>query len=102
MINDPLDVFLGDFSENGLLVFEWEVNEVLHFISVKAIFDNAFFDSSIGETELNTTSPRITCKASSVATLPREAMVTIRGKTYSVTQIEPDGTGFVTVMLAHE
>jgi hypothetical protein len=102
MINDPLDVFLKDFSENETLVFEWETNSSPNSVAVKAIFDNSFFDSSIGETVLDTTSPRITCKASSVTTLPREALVTIRGKRYSVTQIEPDGTGFATVMLAHE
>ena len=102
MINDLLDVFIRDFSEDEKIVFEWETNAGAQSLPVRAIFDNAFFDSSIGETVLDTTSPRVTVKASDITTLPREAMVTIRGKVFSVTQIEPDGTGFATVMLAHE
>ena len=98
MIKDPFAVFVKDFAEDELIVFEWEGGSV----SAAAIYDDAFIDATTGETILDTTTPRLTCIASEVASVPREAMVTIRGKAFSVTQIQPDGTGFATIQLAHE
>ena len=103
MINDPLDVFMADFAENEPLVFEWENGDGdAESITATGIFDNSFVDANIGETALDSTAPRLTCKYSEVATVPREATVTVRGKLYSVTQVQPDGTGFALVTLAHE
>ncbi len=103
MIRDPLDVFLGDFSEGTDLVFEWENGDGDEMSkTVKAIFDNAFVDTATGEIVLDTTAPRLTAKAADVADIPREAVVTIRDSVYSVVQIQPDGTGFAMVQLAHE
>ena len=102
MINDPLDVFMKDFSENEEIIFQWYFLGNSFDRSVKAIFDNSFFDSSIGETVMDTTSPRVTVKATDAVGIPHEATVTIRGQSYSVSQIQPDGTGFSTIMLAHE
>lgn len=100
MIDDPLDVFIDDFSEDELIVFEWEPTGSK---SCKGIFDNGFVDAAIGETSLTTTQPRLTCLASDVVgVVPREAMTTIRGKAYSVVEVQPDGTGFAIVHLAHE
>lgn len=98
MISDPLAVFLRDFAEATPLTFSWAGGSV----TCDAIFDNSFVDAAIGETALDTTAPRLTCLHSDVAAIPREAVVTVRGKAYSVTQIQPDGTGFATVTLAHE
>lgn len=98
MIRDPLDVFLGDFAKEEKLVFEWENGRK----SLKGIFDNAFTDSVTGETVLDTTAPRITCKHSDAVRVPREAVVVVDGLRYSVTQIQPDGTGFAVIQLAHE
>lgn len=102
MINDPLDVFLRDFAEDEEIVFEWMIGNVERSKTCKGIFDNSFVDAQIGETSLDTTQPRLTCKFSDVREIPREATVTVRDKTYSVTQIQPDGTGFAIVTLAHE
>ena len=104
MIRDPLDVFIKDFAEDEEIVFEWENGDGEEVASppIKAIFDDSFVDTATGETVLDTTAPRLTAKAADVADIPREAMVTIRGKAYSVTQIQPDGTGFAIVQLAHE
>jgi hypothetical protein len=108
MIRDPLDVFLGDFSEGEDLVFEWQTGEddddnpIIVTTTVRAIFDNAFVDTATGEIVLDTTAPRLTAKATDVAAIPREAVVTIRERVYSVVQIQPDGTGFAMVQLAHE
>ena len=102
MIRDPLAVFLKDFAEDAAVVFEWETDGIPHSLTVNAIFDNSFVDAAIGETAMDTTAPRLTCQASEVATLPREALVVIRGKSYSVVQVQPDGTGFTVIHLASE
>ena len=51
---------------------------------------------------LDTTQPRVTALASDAVGIPREATVTIRGKLYSVTQVQPDGTGMAIIQLAFE
>lgn len=102
MIRDPLSVFMRDFAEDEEIVFEWENGDGEESVTCRGIFDNSFVDANIGETALDTTAPRLTCIAADVANVPREALVTIRGKAYSVTQIQPDGTGFSIVHLAHE
>lgn len=98
MIRDPLAVFVKDFAEDDEIVFEWSNGSK----SLKGIFDDSFTDAATGETVLDTTQPRVTCLASDAATIPREAITTIRGKAYSVTQVQPDGTGMAIIQLAHE
>jgi len=98
MIRDPLDVFLKDFGKDEELVFEWETGSK----ALKGIFDNSFVDANIGETVMDTTLPRVTCKHSDAVQVPREAIVEIDGAKYSVVQIQPDGTGFAIIHLAHE
>jgi len=102
MIHDPLSVFIADFAEDDHLVFEWMNGDVEASVSCSGIFDNSFVDAAVGETALDTTAPRITCLHSDVLTVPREATVTVRGQVYSVVQIQPDGTGFALIQLAHE
>ena len=102
MIRDPLSVFIKEFAEDEEVVFAFMTGDDETTVSVQAIFDNGFVDTNIGETVLDTTAPRLTCIASEVASVSREATCTVRGKTYSVTQIQPDGTGFSIVHLAHE
>lgn len=70
--------------------------------TVRCLFDNSFFDSSVGETVMDTTQPRITCKLSDVKNIPRETPVFVAGENYSVIQIQPEGTGLAVVALAHE
>jgi hypothetical protein len=102
MIRDPLHVFLKEFAEDDEIVFEWEEDEETMTKSLTGIFDDSFIDAATGETVLDTTQPRITCKEADAEGIPREAMMTIRGKAYSVTRIQPDGTGFTIIQLAHE
>jgi hypothetical protein len=102
MINDPLHVFVRDFALKLPVRFEWETPAGIRRLDVQGIFDSAFFDLSVGETVLDTTAPRLTCRADEIRTLPREAVATIDGSVYSVVQIQTDGTGFATVILAHE
>ena len=69
---------------------------------VRGYFDNAFFDSAVGEVVLDSTQPRFQCKESDVASIPRETPCKVEGKDYTVLEIQPDGTGLATVTLAHE
>lgn len=69
---------------------------------VTGIFDNAFFDASVGEAEMDTTAPRFLARHAEVRDIPRETLVRIGGVLYSVLQVQPDGTGMATVTLAHE
>lgn len=99
MIEDPLAVFLDDFSEDDEIVFEWDGGGMQ---TLKGIFDDAFTDAATGETILDTTRPRITTTEANAIIIPREAVTTIRGKVYSVVQVQPDGTGFATIELTQE
>jgi hypothetical protein len=69
---------------------------------VRGYFDNAFFDSSVGEVVLDSTQPRFQCKESDVSGIPRETACKVGSKDYTVMEIQPDGTGLATVTLAHE
>jgi hypothetical protein len=102
MIKDPLSVFIKDFAEDEEIVFEFMNGDDEITVTARGIFDNSFVDSNIGETALDTTAPRLTCVASEVTGVPRESVCTVRGRIYSVTQIQPDGTGFAIIQLAHE
>ncbi len=103
MINDPLAVFVKDFAENDEIVFEWvNGDDEPQTKSLMGIFDDSFTDAQTGETILDTTQPRVTALASDAAVIPREATTTIRGRLYSVTQVQPDGTGFAVIQLTQE
>jgi len=98
MIKDPLAVFIADFAEDEEIVFEWEDGSK----TLKGIFDDSFVDAATGETVLDTTQPRITALWSEAQEIPREAIATIRGKAYSVTLVQPDGTGFAIIQMTQE
>lgn len=74
---------------------------------VLGYFDNSFVDANIGETVLDTTTPRFTCRAADVAFLKvpsefRGMEVRVSGVKFSLIQVQPEGTGLATVVLAHE
>lgn len=68
--------------------------------SFKGIFDEAFIDAQKNDAHVETGMPRIECWAASVAQLKREDQLSIKGRTFDVLQVQPDGTGFAVVMLA--
>lgn len=80
---------------------------------VKVYFDNAFINADLGEAVLDTTAPRLTCVSADLSFLPRDPKA-YRGwdvfvtspmmpKTrFSLVQIQPEGTGISTIILAHE
>ncbi len=72
---------------------------------VRGIFDNAFFDRSLGENSLETTMPRISAvPMSAISGVPSETLVRNlqTGEWFSVVQIQPDGTGMAAIVLAHD
>lgn len=102
MITENLSVFIRDFAEDDEIVFEWETEDGETSKTLRGIFDDSFVDAQTGETVLDTTQPRLTVIASDAEGIPREAVATIRGRAYSVTQIQPEGTGLAIIQLAHE
>ena len=62
--------------------------------TVRGIFDDPYLNSQLGEYELDTSRPRLTCKWSDIAEITRGATVELDGRTYDVlTNAQPDGTG---------
>jgi hypothetical protein len=96
-MTENLDVFFYGL-DTGEAVFELASGPR----SVRCYFDNSFFDASVGETVLDTTQPRITAKLADVRDIPRETICTVAASRFSVIQIQPEGTGLATVILAHE
>ncbi len=93
MINDPQDIFTADFGQTVVLQTDSGDKEIT------AIYDDAFFDASAGEIIMDTTQKRLTAKDSDLGTLKREDKIVIACQTFEVLQIQPDGTGFSTILL---
>lgn len=97
MLRENLNIFIRRFGQD--VVFEFEDGTER---KIRAIFDNGFYDTSVGETVLDTTQPRLTCRTEDILGIPRESIVLVNDRRYSVIQFQPDGTGISTVALAHE
>jgi hypothetical protein len=68
----------------------------------QGIFDAAYFDPEVGAAVVDSTDPRITCKTSDLANVERGRQISIKGATYSVVSVQPDGTGTSIVMLSNQ
>lgn len=93
MIQDPQDIYLADFGKP--VVLHTDAGDV----EIIGIYDAAFFDSSAGEIVLDTTQKRLVCKDADLCNLKREDQLTIGCQRFEVLQLQPDGTGFTTIML---
>jgi Phage Head-Tail Attachment len=67
----------------------------------RTIYDEGFFDPEAGETVLETTQPRLTCKLSDLTGITRKTTLTVKGQTFTVQKVQPDGTGMAVVLLSH-
>lgn len=68
---------------------------------VRGIFDDPYLNAQLGEYEMDTSRPRLTCKEADVIGVLRGDLVDIEGKTYDVlTSAQPDGTGMAVLDLA--
>lgn len=69
--------------------------------TISAIFDAPFLNAELGEYELDTVQPRLTCKAADVADVVRGDECVVDGATLDVVRSpEPDGSGLAIVPLA--
>jgi hypothetical protein len=94
MIRDPQHIFVADFGRPVILRTKRGDKQI------NAIWDDAFFDASVGETVLDTSQKRLTARECDTCGLAREDRVQVGAFEFRVIQVQPDGTGFVTILLS--
>lgn len=68
---------------------------------VRGIFDDPYLNAELGEYEMDSNRPRLTCKESDVLNLRRGDLVEIGGKKYDVLSgYQSDGTGMAVIDMA--
>ena len=67
--------------------------------SVDGIFSKDYLDAGEGAVSFESSTPAFVCQAADVPAIARADTFLINGTTYSVTGIEPDGTGLVLIKL---
>lgn len=83
------------FVENtAAFLVDFGVNATINSQTVRCIFDNASDDAFA---VIAGTGPRLLCSDSAVVAIGNS--VSVNGGNYTVTAIEPDGTGFKRVIL---
>lgn len=106
MFQEDLSIFLKDFAENA--VFTLSDNTTL---SIKGIFDEAYYNPQLGEIDLDASQPRLTCISAEIAAVKKNDTVLIPANTamgrntekiYTVFRIQPDGTGISMVVLSDD
>jgi hypothetical protein len=88
---DDLPSILKDFGETAILEGGGEVT---------VIFDNEFAAAVPIDAEIETASPKAYGRTSDLEDLAHDDTIEIRGTTYYVKGIHPDGTGMTTLILA--
>ena len=95
---ESLDTFLDtdDFSIQAALRLQSGQTR-----QVRAIFDEPYLNAELGEYELDTNQPRLTCKWKDAQDVARGDVVEVGGRPYEVvTNAQPDGTGMALLALA--
>lgn len=72
--------------------------------SVRAIFDNEYQAAQFAqaESEIESSGPKATCREGDVAGVAHGDTLQVRGVTYSVAEVHPDGTGLVVLILSRD
>ena len=95
---ENLDVFFSDLDVvEAVFTLEGGVES-----TIRGYFDNAYFDTQAGETILDTTQPRFTCKREDIEGIERGDTAVINGDNYSVLSVQPDPTGTAIIVLTNE
>lgn len=68
-------------------------------VRIRAIYDGMYQQLFEGNTIISTTQPKIFCRTTDVATADVGTQVFVRNVQYEVADIQPDGTGFTTLLL---
>ncbi len=95
---ENLDDFLSvdDFATSVLVRLQDGSERV-----ISAIFDDPYLNAQLGEYEMDTSRPRVTCKESDVMGVQRGDVVVLNGKTYDVRSApQSDGVGVAMLELA--
>lgn len=95
---DDLDAFLNtdEFAVSATVRLQDGGTRV-----VRGIFDDPYLNAQLGEYEIDTTRPRLTCKEADVIGVLRGDLVDIAGKTFDVlASAQPDGTGMAVLEMA--
>ena len=95
-MQEDLDVFFSGLDAT-FAVFTFGIEKR----KVRGYFDDGFFDANVGQVVLNTSQPRFTCKAALVENVERGSAVSVKGKSYTVLEVQLEGTGTSTVILTH-
>lgn len=71
---------------------------------VRAIFDNPYQGTQYaqGDIEIESSGPKATCRDTEVAGVAHGDTLQIRGKTWYVLEVQPDGTGLVVLILSED
>lgn len=65
------------------------------------IFDNEYYEMGIGDTAYSTTQPKVTVRTSDISNVGQGDIVIVEGTTYTVSDIQPDGTG-ISILRLHK
>lgn len=89
-----LDLYLNDFGETATYTPDGGAAS-----SIQVIFDDADKSIQLEAGIIGSTDPRAFCKVSDVPGVNQKATLAVRGTTYKVVDPQPDGTGFITLVL---
>lgn len=92
MVEDQTSI-LNDFFD----IEEWAEGVIINGTSYNAIFDNEVNIDSSRDILTTSRNPTLTMRDDDLKFVHQSDIVTIRNKTYKITNLEPDGTGVTTV-----
>lgn len=69
-------------------------------ITCAGIFDAPFIDAKAADMQFETSGPQVQVRAADVVFVKRGDYCLVKGQTYDVVQVQPDGTGMAIVTLA--
>lgn len=72
--------------------------------TIQVIFDNEYQAAQFAqaESEIESSGPQATCREADVAGVAHGDTLSIRGVTYSVAEVHPDGTGLMVLILSKD
>ena len=93
------DLFDGTFDEEGIFSPSGGSPR-----PIRVIFDNEYQAAQFAQAdaEFESSGPRATCRESEVAEVAHGDTLTLRGTTYTVTEVHPDGTGLMVLILSRD
>jgi hypothetical protein len=94
MFTEDFDIYFVDFGESATYTAGGGSSA-----DITVIFDNQAFAINMASGEISDSRPRATCKTSDVSNAKNGDTITIRTVSYTVTDVNPDGTGITELVL---